>query len=81
MTDTAKLSELLSAKDIEVLRAAATGRRDTFLPWRGSFGRAARLAKAGLLREAGGSAMPPYVLYVITDSGRRTLSSARNEHG
>lgn len=66
----------LTAKDIEVLNSAASGRRDTFLPWRGSFGRAKRLAQDGLLKEAGASAMPPYVLYIITDAGRSELEKA-----
>ena len=61
--------------DSEILRAARDGRRDTFLPWRGAFGRAARLAKAGMLKEAGTSVLPPYVLYVITDAGRAALKS------
>lgn len=42
-------------------------------PWRGSYARAQRLAKKGLLQKAGISVMPPHVVYVMTDEGRREL--------
>lgn len=62
----------LTGEDVGVLRSAAT--RNTFLPWRGAFGRARQLCRDGYLIEAGGSVMPPYVLYRITDLGRAALT-------
>lgn len=69
----------LSIKDREILRAAVLGKRDTFLPWRGAFGRTARLTKLEYLKVAGTSVMPPYTLYVITDAGRAALAEANAE--
>lgn len=44
-----------------------------FRPWRGSYSRAQRLCNRGLLKKAGISAMPPHVLYVISDEGLEEL--------
>lgn len=67
-------SSEIEGKDYEVLKAAASERRDTFEPWRGVYGRAKRLEKMGLLKEAGISVWG-HALYVITDSGRAALSA------
>lgn len=45
-------------------------------PWRGAYARARRLARTGMLKEAGIAAMPPHVLYVVTDKGAEELKVA-----
>jgi hypothetical protein len=62
--------------DLAVLDAARswTDRNGTWKPHRGTYGRSRKLAKAGLLKEAGTCAMPPHVLYVITAAGRAALT-------
>lgn len=76
LSDDLREAKGLDAKDIEVLRRAATSRTDTFRPWRGAFGRSSRLCREGYLKNAGSSVMPPYVTYVITDAGRRAIAAA-----
>lgn len=49
---------------------------DGWLPWRGSFARVNRLWRNGLVQKAGTAAMPPHVLYVLTDKGREELEVA-----
>jgi hypothetical protein len=49
---------------------------DGWLPWRGSFARANRLRRNGLVQKAGTAAMPPHVLYVLTDKGREEIEVA-----
>ena len=66
-----------SDKDRECLQAAANeSERGAWKPWRGTYGRARRLKRQGLLKEAGIAAMPPHILYVITDYGREELQVA-----
>lgn len=62
--------------DRDLLRAVSReedANRGAWRPWRGSYARARRLAKEGLLQKAGICVMPPYVVYVMTDEGRREL--------
>ena len=47
-----------------------------WLPWPGSHARAKRLCKDGLLVKAGVAAMPPHVLYTLTDKGVEELAVA-----
>lgn len=65
--------------DRDCLHAAKreeSGGNGTWRPWRGMYARARRLAKDGFLKVAGTSAMPPHVLYVITDKGCEELQVA-----
>jgi len=62
--------------DRQVLSAAEYEAPGAWLPWRGSYARTKRLFKMGLLKEAGIAAMPPHVLYVVTDKGREELAIA-----
>lgn len=62
--------------DRNLLIAAQQAEPNGWRPWHGSYARAKRLCKNGLLKEAGISAMPPHVLYVITDEGREELAVA-----
>lgn len=62
--------------DREVLGAVKQAEPSTWLPWRGSYARAKRLLKQGLLQQAGIAAMPPHVLYVLTDKGREEMEVA-----
>ena len=63
-------------EDLELLEAAEREAPGTWLPWRGSYAGAKRLCKNGLLKKAGIAAMPPHVLYVVTDKGREELAVA-----
>lgn len=67
--------------DLQLLEAAKHEFPGTWLPWRGSYARAKRLCKSGLLKEAGIAAMPPHVLYVITDKGFEELEVAKAAQG
>lgn len=72
----------LDKLDLDILEAAdaVSDGRDTFRPWRGSYGAARNLAVNGYLKEAGICAMPPHVVYVITDFGREQLREHRPAH-
>ena len=65
-------------KDQACLKSAKRADDDgrTWLPESGRYGRAKRLEKNGLLRKAGVAAMPPHVLYVLTDKGFEELQVA-----
>lgn len=70
--------EKLTDNEIEVLKDAASTHCG-WRPWNGFLGCAKRLEKRGLLIEAGICAMPPHVLYVITDKGREAIGSVVNK--
>lgn len=63
-------------KDIECLRACNHS-HGGWRPWRGVWRRAERLANRGLLLKAGIAAMPPHVLYVISEKGEQALFGPR----
>ncbi len=62
--------------DRACLKAALAAGQNAWRPWRGIYGRAARLCKGGLLLKAGISAMPPHIVYVISDQGKEELEAA-----
>lgn len=66
----------LSNEDYDALAAAATC-DGGWRPWRGMYGRAERLTKAGLLLWAGHSVMPPHRLYILSETGRAALTRHR----
>lgn len=51
----------------------AAFRSDGWLPPDGLCTAAKRLAKRGLLKECGIAAMPPHILYVVTEDGKKYL--------
>lgn len=65
--------------DEDCLCAAQREGFGAWRPWQGVYARARRLAKAGLLKEAGTAAMPPHVVYVITDAGRKALAASTSQ--
>ncbi len=69
---------ITTAKDREILLAVASSRYGTWLPWRGVVANARRLAKDGLLQEAGISVNWPHTLYALTYTGREELLVAKN---
>lgn len=64
--------------DRDLLYAVRREEPNAWLPWRGSYSRARRLLKNGLLQKAGTAAMPPHVLYVLSDKGREEMQVAEN---
>ncbi len=64
--------------DRDCLKAARDSGKlnGTWRPWHGQYARAARLCKNGLLKAAGISAMPPHVVYIISDAGSEELEVA-----
>lgn len=58
------------------LKAALDAGPSAWRPWRGAYARAKRLCKNGLLLKAGIAAMPPHVVYVISDKGKEELEVA-----
>lgn len=70
--------EKFTDNELEVLKDAAIA-HGGWRPWNGFLGCAKRLEKRGLLVEAGICAMPPHVLYVITDDGMAALSCVVNK--
>ena len=72
----------IDKKDVECLRAAlAEDGRGAWKPWRGVYGRAHQLSTNGFLLVAGMSAMPPHIVYVITDKGKLALSQFQRSEG
>ncbi len=69
---------ITTAKDRKILLAVASSHHGTWLPWHGAFAIAKRLAKDGLLKEAGISVNWPHVLYALTYTGREELLVAKN---
>mgnify|MGYP001563036002 CR=1 FL=1 len=71
----------LDQYDLDILESSAadTDRKGTWRPWRGSYQRARNLMANGYLKEAGTCAMPPHVLYVITDFGRQQLADKNGD--
>jgi DNA-binding PadR family transcriptional regulator len=62
-------------KDRAILESVAANEyRGAWRPWHGQYARAKRLVRNGLLKEAGTSAMPPHVLYVLTEKGHEELA-------
>jgi DNA-binding PadR family transcriptional regulator len=70
------MSDKLTENEIEVLRAVHN-EHGGWRPWNGFLGCAKRLEKRGLIIEAGITAMPPHVCYVITDDGEQALFGPR----
>lgn len=66
--------------DIECLEDASRALSGGWRPYFRMHGRAKRLCRSGLLKLSGISAMPPHVLYVITDAGRAALKTAEHEN-
>lgn len=64
----------LEKLDFECLREAMREGSSAWRPWKGVYGRARRLCELGYLLEAGISAMPPHVVYVVSDKGKTALS-------
>jgi hypothetical protein len=60
--------------DLLVLESCAV-RPSGWRPFRGAYAAACRLEAQGLIQQCGTDVMPPYVLYVITDKGRKTLAA------
>jgi hypothetical protein len=75
---------MTSDKDLRLLddaKYADDSGQGTMRPVRGDYARARRLAKRGLLKKAGISAMPPHVVYVLTDLGFEELTVANKLKG
>ena len=66
-----------SDNEHRVLKCAAF-RNDGWLPFPGGLAAARRLQRQGLLAECGVSAMPPHVLFVVTDQGRMALGKLQH---
>lgn len=67
----------ISDKEHDCIKAAID-EHDTRMcgwrPWRGFYGCAKRLAAKGYLIQAGICAMPPGVLYIPTEAGRKIIA-------
>jgi hypothetical protein len=66
----------LTDNERECIRAAVAEHDRTMCgwrPWNGFYGCAKRLAEKGHLKAAGICAMPPGVLYIPTDKGRKAV--------
>jgi hypothetical protein len=63
----------VTGREIHVLRAVEASANISWLPWRGFFGTAKRLAKNGYLIECGAAAMWPHKTYVLSGKGRAQL--------
>lgn len=63
----------LTRKQIDVLQAikSCPGWRPA---WRGALKQCRDLEAAGLVKECGRSAMPPHVVFVLTDEGSKAIA-------